>query len=190
MKITAQEEYGLRCLLRLARVREEQYLTIPEVAAAEQLSVPYVAKLLSVLRQAGLVDSERGRTGGYRLAGSPADISLGQVLLVLGDRLFDEPAYCQKHAGTVVSYETPAATGEPYYPVPMPENSRLYQRYQGLAEAETRRNRVWFCGRLAQYRYFNTDEVIQEALQCFQQIQQRFTPGVARTVSSLLTAAR
>ena len=44
----------------------------------------------------------------------------------------------------VVSYETPAATGEPYYPVPMPENSRLYQRYQGLAEAETRRNRVWF----------------------------------------------
>ena len=47
MKITAQEEYGLRCLLRLAHVRDEQYLTIPEVAAAEQLSVPYVAKLLN-----------------------------------------------------------------------------------------------------------------------------------------------
>src|SRR5712691_5170382 len=98
MKITSQEEYGLRCLLQLAGV--EGSLTIPDIAAAEGLSVPYVAKLLSVLRQAGLIDSERGRMGGYRLAGSPADISLGQVLLVLGERLFDEPAYCQKHAGT------------------------------------------------------------------------------------------
>ena len=53
MKITAQEEYGLRCLLRLARSGEGHSLTIPEVAAAEGLSVPYVAKLLSVLRQGG-----------------------------------------------------------------------------------------------------------------------------------------
>src|SRR3954470_15511369 len=89
MKITSQEEYGLRCLLQLARAQGS--LTIPDIAAAEGLSVPYVAKLLSVLRQAGLIDSERGRTGGYRLAGAPADVSLGQVLLVLGERLFDEP---------------------------------------------------------------------------------------------------
>src|SRR5947208_6309990 len=100
MKITAQEEYGLRCLLRLARVREEQYLTIPEVAAAEQLSAPYVAKLLSVLRQAGLIESVRGRSGGYRLAAAPADVTLGSVLMVLGERLFDEPSYCQRHAGS------------------------------------------------------------------------------------------
>jgi len=98
MKITSQEEYGLRCLLQLAR--GQWSLTIPDIAAAEGLSVPYVAKLLSVLRQAGLVDSERGRTGGYRLAGTASDITLGQVLLVLGERLFDEPAYCQKHAGS------------------------------------------------------------------------------------------
>src|SRR5438046_10677342 len=100
MKITAQEEYGLRCLLRLAQSREGHSLTIPDIAAAEGLSVPYVAKLLSVLRQAGLVDSERGRTGGYRLAGTASDITLGQVLLVLGERLFDEPAYCQTPAGS------------------------------------------------------------------------------------------
>ena len=50
MKITAQEEYGLRCLLRLARAAEEGHsLTIPEIAAAEGMSPPYVAKLLAVL---------------------------------------------------------------------------------------------------------------------------------------------
>ena len=84
MKITAQEEYGLRCLLRLARAEDGQSLTIPEIAAAEGLSVPYVAKLLSVLRQAGLIESVRGRAGGYRLARPPAEIGLGSVLLVAG----------------------------------------------------------------------------------------------------------
>ena len=79
----------------------------------------------------------------------------------------------QRHADTVVSYETPAAEGEPFYPVPRSESAALYNRYRALAEAETARNRVYFCGRLAQYRYFNTDEVIQEALACFQTIRDR-----------------
>ena len=91
MKITAQEEYGLRCLLRLARVEADQPpLTIPEIAAAEGLSAPYVAKLLSVLRQAGLIESVRGRDGGYRLARPPAEVRLGAVLLALGEPLFDD----------------------------------------------------------------------------------------------------
>ena len=77
----------------------------------------------------------------------------------------------QRHPGTVVSYETPAATGEPYYPVPRPESRALYERYRELADIERATNNVYFCGRLAQYRYFNTDEVIHEALQCFQQIR-------------------
>src|ERR1700722_12945952 len=98
MKITAQEEYGLRCLLRLSEI-EGQSLTLPDLAAAEGLSVPYVAKLMAVLKQAGLVDSERGRAGGYRLAKPPAEIGLGSLLLQLGEPLFDEPSYCQKHAG-------------------------------------------------------------------------------------------
>ncbi len=100
MKITAQEEYGLRCLLRLAQAEQGQSLTLPEVAAAEGLSVPYAAKLLSVLRQAGLIESVRGRSGGYRLARSPASIGLGSLLLVLGEPLFDEPNYCERHPGT------------------------------------------------------------------------------------------
>src|SRR4051794_351979 len=89
MRISAQEEYGLRCLLRLAKA-ESGSLTLPEIAAAEGLSVPHVAKLMSVLRQANMVDSVRGRSGGYRLARPAEEIGLGRLLLVLGEPLFDE----------------------------------------------------------------------------------------------------
>jgi Rrf2 family protein len=100
MKISAQEEYGVRCLLRLAQAGDGQALTIPEIAAREGLSTPYVAKLLALLRQANLIESVRGRSGGYHLAAAPADIRLGSVLLALGEPLFDEPGYCQRYAGT------------------------------------------------------------------------------------------
>jgi Rrf2 family protein len=100
MKITAQEEYGVRCLLRFARAGVGRSLTIPEIAAAEGLSIPYVGKLLAVLRQGGLIDSVRGRSGGYRLTAAPAEIGLGSVLLVLGEPLFDDPGYCERHPGT------------------------------------------------------------------------------------------
>lgn len=100
MKITAQEEYGLRCLLRLA-LAEPQSLTLPEVAAAEGLSVPYVAKIMAVLRDAGLIDSVRGRAGGYRLARPPEEIGLGSLLLMLGEPLYDDPGYCERHPGVL-----------------------------------------------------------------------------------------
>src|SRR5262249_17901988 len=79
----------------------------------------------------------------------------------------------QEHPETVLSYETPSGSGEPFYPVPTEASQALYRRYQELAERETRQRRVDFCGRLAQFRYFNTGEVITEALQCIQQIRQR-----------------
>jgi Rrf2 family protein len=99
MKITAQEEYGLRCLLRLGRAPEGESLTIPEIAAGEGLSIPNAAKILGVLRQAGLIESVRGRSGGYRLAANPSDIHLGAVLLVLGEPLYVDPGYCERHKG-------------------------------------------------------------------------------------------
>ena len=100
MKITAQEEYGLRCLLHLAREPQGEPLTISEIAVAERLSVPYVAKLMHILRQAEMVDSNRGRTGGYTLARSADEISLGETLAVLGEPLFVDPGYCERHQGT------------------------------------------------------------------------------------------
>ena len=99
MKITAQEEYGLRCLLRVAKA-ESGSASLTEVAAAEGLSVPYVGKLMGVMRHAGLLESVRGRSGGYKLARQPDEIGLGSLLLMLGEPLFDETEYCQKHAGT------------------------------------------------------------------------------------------
>ena len=100
MKITAQEEYGLRCLLKVAQVTDGNSLTLQEIAVAEGLSVPYTAKLLSVLRQSGFLESVRGRSGGYMLTRGPEKIGLGSLLLALGEPLFDEPSYCEKHAGT------------------------------------------------------------------------------------------
>jgi UDP-galactopyranose mutase len=84
----------------------------------------------------------------------------------------------QKHPETVISYERPSGTGAPFYPVPMAPNRTLYERYKQLADEETRRHKVFFCGRLAQYRYFNTDEVILEALKCFAAIRKSCVPGL------------
>jgi UDP-galactopyranose mutase len=91
----------------------------------------------------------------------------------------------QRHPHTVVCYETPRAAGEPYYPVPAPAHQQLYERYRERAEQTTRMERVYFCGRLAQYRYFNTDEAILEALQCFERIRRECAAPRRRSASSL-----
>ncbi|MBI3681273.1 MAG: Rrf2 family transcriptional regulator [Acidobacteria bacterium] len=98
MKLSAQEEYGLRCLLHMARLEDGQSLSIPEISRAEGLSVPNVAKLMRLLRLGGLVTSVRGQAGGYTLT-QPADqITVGAVMDVLGGRFFG-PKFCNRHAG-------------------------------------------------------------------------------------------
>jgi Rrf2 family protein len=98
MKLSAQEEYGLRCLLRVASAREGESLTIPEIGRAEALSIAYVAKLMRILRQRKFVKSVRGQTGGYTLARSPENILVGEVVAALGGRLF-EPGFCDQFSG-------------------------------------------------------------------------------------------
>lgn len=99
MKITAQEEYGLRCLLQLARTRNPDGLNIREISEAERLSRPYAAKLLRALRQAGLIYCEfRGPNAGYRLTRPAAEVRLGEVLRALDEPLFEDPSYCERHA--------------------------------------------------------------------------------------------
>lgn len=70
----------------------------------------------------------------------------------------------QKHPHTSVVYELPRAEGDPYYPVPRPENAELYKRYEAEASAMTN---VTFVGRLATYRYYNMDQVVAQALTTF-----------------------
>ncbi len=98
MRITAVEEYGLRCLLALAQQGPGKQLSIPDIAEREGLSVPYVSKLLAILRKAGLVTAERGRSGGFSIPRPLDQISVYEVLEVLGGPLID-PAHCQKHSG-------------------------------------------------------------------------------------------
>ena len=73
----------------------------------------------------------------------------------------------QEHPQTSVCYEYPSAEGDPYYPVPRPENAALYQRYQALADATPN---VTFVGRLATYKYYNMDQVVGQALATYQRL--------------------
>jgi UDP-galactopyranose mutase len=73
----------------------------------------------------------------------------------------------QEHPKTSIVYEHPMAEGDPYYPIPKPENAELYKQYQTLAN-ET--DGVHFVGRLATYRYYNMDQVVAQALTVFSHI--------------------
>jgi UDP-galactopyranose mutase len=70
----------------------------------------------------------------------------------------------QEHRQTSVVYEYPRAEGDPYYPVPRPENALLYQKYRDLALGVAN---VHFVGRLATYRYYNMDQVVAQALKLY-----------------------
>ena len=100
MKLSSHEEYGVRCLIAIARAGDEGFLTIPLIAKAEGLTESHVAKLLAILRRADFVKSTRGQSGGYALS-RPADkVYIKDVLDTLGGRLYDE-SYCGRHAGVL-----------------------------------------------------------------------------------------
>ena len=73
----------------------------------------------------------------------------------------------QKHAKSSIVYEYPKAEGDPYYPIPQPENAALYNRYKKLADEMPN---VHFVGRLATYRYYNMDQVVAQALTLFKKL--------------------
>jgi len=99
MKITAQEEYGLRILLRIARQGKEG-LSIAAISESEGLSTAYVAKLTRLLRMAGYLNSTPGNKGGYSLALPAAEININKVLKVLGGALFSQ-RFCEEYPGAV-----------------------------------------------------------------------------------------
>ncbi|MFN3877257.1 MAG: UDP-galactopyranose mutase [Brevundimonas sp.] len=87
----------------------------------------------------------------------------------------------QIHAKTSVTYEYPSAEGDPYYPVPRPENQALYKRYEALALA---RPDVSFVGRLATYRYYNMDQVVGQALAAYRRLSERLERPSIKSVST------
>jgi Rrf2 family protein len=95
MKISALEEYGLRCMVQLARCTPGESLTIGGIAEREGMSMANARKLLMILREAGLVRSVRGRSGGYALDRDASSLTLGHILEALGGRLYDK-RFCER----------------------------------------------------------------------------------------------
>lgn len=83
----------------------------------------------------------------------------------------------QKHPHTVISYEYPKDEGDPYYPIPSSASQALFEKYNELAKAETRDKKIYFVGRLANYKYINTDEAIESARSMFKRIVEETTLG-------------
>jgi len=118
MKLTSQEEYGLRCLLSLARQQDAaseggtgapsngaeesappgDAVPLVDIATAEGISEQYAGKLLRMLADSGIVESVRGRSGGFRLARAPEEISVAAVLAALGDQIYEETT-CERFRG-------------------------------------------------------------------------------------------
>jgi Rrf2 family transcriptional regulator, iron-sulfur cluster assembly transcription factor len=100
MKITAQEEFGLRILIRIAGCETEDGMSIPQLSKAEGLTSHYAAKLTRTLRMAGFINSTPGYKGGYVLAKPAKEIKIKYVLQALGGVLYDKD-FCGQHAGSV-----------------------------------------------------------------------------------------
>lgn len=100
IRISATEEYGLRCLVTLARRGEGRQVSITEIAQEEGLSLPYASKLLTLLRESGLVTAARGRSGGFALAKDPRELSLLEILTALGGPLLAQD-HCSRFAGAL-----------------------------------------------------------------------------------------
>lgn len=100
MKISAQDEYGLRVLLQIAKAPAEEGLSLPQISELERISQAYAAKLTRSLRIAGFIQSIRGHKGGYILAKSPKEIKINQVLRAMGGAIYDEK-FCGLHTGTL-----------------------------------------------------------------------------------------
>jgi Rrf2 family protein len=101
MKISAQEEYGLRCLVQLASLKDGESLTLPQIAELEGISSANAGKLMWLLNKAGFVNSTRGTKGGYFLARPAGDIYLNEIIKVLDEDVMS--AHCESYTGVLDS---------------------------------------------------------------------------------------
>lgn len=83
MKVSSRVHYGLRAMTELARAHGRGPVALSEIARVEHISLGYLEQLIAVLRRAGLVESVRGASGGYRLARPPSAITVGEIYRVL-----------------------------------------------------------------------------------------------------------
>jgi Rrf2 family iron-sulfur cluster assembly transcriptional regulator len=98
MKITSEDEYGLRILLRIGKCKDKDGMSIPQLSIAEGLSHPYVSKITRSLRMSGLIISTRGHKGGYLLSKPAIKITVNDAIKALGGQLYDAN-FCGNHSG-------------------------------------------------------------------------------------------
>ena len=101
MKISAQEEYGLRCLVQLATLPDGDSLTLPQIADREGISTANAGKLMWLLNKAGFVHSTRGTKGGYCLARPAGEIRLSEIIRVLDAQAVTK--HCDSYTGVLDS---------------------------------------------------------------------------------------
>ncbi len=101
MKISAQEEYGLRCLVQLATLADGESLTLPQIADREGISPANAGKLMWLLNKAGFVQAIRGTKGGYSLARPAQEIHLNEVIKVLDADVLNK--HCESYTGVLDS---------------------------------------------------------------------------------------
>lgn len=80
MMISTKGRYALRVMLDLAQHRDEGYISLKTVAERQDTSMKYLEAIVAQLNRAGLLDSQRGKTGGYRLAKDPSACTVGEIL--------------------------------------------------------------------------------------------------------------
>ena len=100
MKLTTRGHYSVKALLDLSLQREYGPVSVKVIATRQAIPAPYLEKLLIEMRRAGLVQSIRGSMGGYKLARSPAQISLGQILEAVGETIEPLPHHAPTQSQT------------------------------------------------------------------------------------------
>ena len=101
MKISAQEEYGLRCLVQLATLPDGESLTLPQIADLEGISTANAGKLMWLLNKADFVHSTRGTKGGYSLARPADEVRLNEIIKVLDEDVMTK--HCESYTGILDS---------------------------------------------------------------------------------------
>lgn len=87
MNVTSKGRYALRVMLDLAQHPDEGYISLKTVAERQDISMKYLEAIVGALKKAGLVDSSRGKEGGYSLLRPPEEYSVGEILRSTEDKL-------------------------------------------------------------------------------------------------------
>ena len=97
MNVTTKGRYALRVMMDLAQHPEDGFISLKTVAERQDISMKYLEMIVGQLKRSALVESSRGKEGGYRLSRAPADYSVGEILRCLEDNL--APVACIRDGG-------------------------------------------------------------------------------------------